>query len=368
MFQRKIFPLITLCLCLILAAVLNKTEGGVKDTLLRGSSLRSISLEDVYTDSVFMGEMIIAEEAVALSQIPSAEVKIQNSAADAKGGTMGNADSIAQKASAAMVMGAGVPGGIHTRQNGRAVIDYSYTADGYVMVQYTAAADHRLKVQIKGPSTTYTYNLNAQQWTTFPLSDGNGNYQVGVFENVADNRYASVLAAAFPVQLTNEFAPFIRANQYVDYSVAVNTVSAATELTEGITDPLKQVELIYNYVVQNLTYDYDRAASVKSGYLPVLDQVLAEKKGICFDYAALMAGMLRSQGVPCKLVVGYAGTMYHAWISVWTSEHGWVDGVIYFDGSSWHRMDPTFASSAGQSAEIISFIENGANYTVKYIY
>ena len=25
------------------------------------------------------------------------------------------------------------------------------------------------------------------------------------------------------------------------------------------------------------------------------------KKGICFDYAALMTGMLRSQGIPCKL-------------------------------------------------------------------
>ncbi|WP_365328385.1 transglutaminase domain-containing protein [uncultured Oscillibacter sp.] len=31
--------------------------------------------------------------------------------------------------------------------------------------------------------------------------------------------------------------------------------------------------------------------------------------------------MLRSLGVPCKLVVGYAATSkpaYHTWISVWT--------------------------------------------------
>ena len=33
-----------------------------------------------------------------------------------------------------------------------------------------------------------------------------------------------------------------------------------------------------------------------------------------------MTGMLRSQGIPSKLVVGYAGTAYHAWISVWTEE------------------------------------------------
>ena len=107
---------------------------------------------------------------------------------------------------------------------------------------------------------------------------------------------------------------------------------------------------------------------MKSGYLPVLDTVLAKKTGICFDYAALMTGMLRSQGVPCKLVVGYAGTAYHAWISVWTKENGWVDGAIYFDGSTWQRMDPTFASSGKQSASIMAYIGDGSHYSAKYFY
>ena len=81
-----------------------------------------------------------------------------------------------------------------------------------------------------------------------------------------------------------------------------------------------------------------------------------------------MTGMLRSQGIPSKLVVGYAGTAYHAWISVWTEETGWVDGVIYFDSKTWHRMDPTFASSANRSDSIMQYIGNGANYTTKYLY
>ena len=125
---------------------------------------------------------------------------------------------------------------------------------------------------------------------------------------------------------------------------------------------------IYDYVVKNLSYDYQKAATVKSGYLPVLDTVLAEKKGICFDYAALMAGMVRSLGIPCKLVVGYAGSAYHAWISIWTEESGWVDNVIFFNGTSWQRMDPTFASSGKQSASIMAYIGDGKNYTTKYLY
>lgn len=255
------------------------------------------------------------------------------------------------------------------QRSGNGVIDYSNTCDGYVMVQYAGDTSKRLKTQVKGPSTTYTYNLTPGSWTTFPLSDGNGNYQVTVYENVVESRYAAVVSASFSVQLTDEFAPFLRPNQYVDYEAAPNTVAKAAELTAGMADPLKKVEAVYDFVVRNLTYDTAKASSVTSGYLPVLDSVLVQKTGICFDYAALMAGMLRSQGVPCKLVVGYAGEIYHAWISVWTAENGWVDGVIYFDGNTWHRMDPTFASSNQQNNEAIAaYIGNGANYTTKYIY
>ncbi|MDY3905978.1 MAG: transglutaminase-like domain-containing protein [Lawsonibacter sp.] len=259
------------------------------------------------------------------------------------------------------------PGTLEKRNN-KAVIDYSNTQDGYVMVQYTASTDKRLKAQVKGPTTTYTYNLTVGQWATFPLSDGNGTYQFVIYENIEGTKYACVLSQSHTVTLTDEFAPFLRPNQYVDYAPAVNTVAKAEELTRDITEPLKKVEAVYNFVVNSLTYDKQLAATVQSGYLPVLDTVLDKKSGICFDYAALMTGMLRSQGVPCKLVVGYAGSTYHAWISVWSQETGWVDGVIYFDGASWKRMDPTFASSGKQSQSIMAYIGDGSNYAPKYFY
>ena len=260
--------------------------------------------------------------------------------------------------------------GTQVRKNDQAEIDYSHPEDGYVMVRYPAQSEKRIKVQVKGPSTNYTYNLTpgSEDWTTFPLSDGNGWYQVVVYRNISGTKYSQQLSAGFQVTLADEFAPYLRPNQYVDYSGAEKTVAKAAELTKGVTDPLKKVELVYNYVVKNITYDKELAASVKSGYLPVLDTVLAKKTGICFDYAALMTGMLRSQGVPCKLVVGYAGTAYHAWISVWTKENGWIDGAIYFDGSTWQRMDPTFASSGKQSASIMAYIGDGSHYSAKYFY
>ena len=258
--------------------------------------------------------------------------------------------------------------GVLVKSGGGAFIDYSNTTQGYVVVRFDNPTQQRLKVQVKGPKTTYTYNLPVRQWTAFPLSDENGSYQVVVYENISGNKYATVLSLHLEVVLEDEFAPFLHGNQYVDYDNAPNTVAKAAALTAGIADPLARVAAIYDYVISTLTYDQELAANVQSGYLPDLDAVLERKTGICFDYAALMTGMLRSQGVPAKLVVGYAGEAYHAWISVWTEETGWVDGVIYFDGKTWQRMDPTFASSAGASQEIMDYIGNGSNYRAKYFY
>lgn len=262
------------------------------------------------------------------------------------------------------------PSGKLVKKSQNAVIDYSNTSDGYIMVKYTGSTSKKLKAQVFGPSgTTYTYDLSGGIWATFPLSDGNGDYKVTVYRNISGTKYSIVLSTSFSVSLRDEFAPFLRPNQYVNYSTnAQKTIAKAKVLCSGKAAPLDKVDAVYNFVVKTLTYDKREAASVKSGYLPVLDKVLAKKSGICFDYAALMTAMLRSQEVPCKLVIGYAGTAYHAWISVYSPKSGWIDAAIYFDGDTWKRMDPTFASSGKRSKSIMKYIGNNSNYTAKYLY
>ncbi len=295
---------------------------------------------DGYVSQVSIGDVtIIEDEMVALSEAPATPNSVLMPVAS----------------------------GTAVKTSEQAVIDYSNTSDGYVMVNYTAATDKRLKVQVTR-ETTYTYDLQPGEWTTFPLSDGNGDYQVTVFENVADSKYTTVTSASFNAALQDEFAPFVRPNQYVNYEKAPNTVQKAAELTANTTDTLEKVSIVYDFVVNHLTYDREKAKNIQSGYLPVLDEVLAGDKGICFDYASLMTGMLRSQGIPCKLVVGYAGSAYHAWISVWSEETGWVDGAIYFEGTTWQRMDPTFISSGKGSNSIQKFVGDGSNYNPKYLY
>ena len=125
-------------------------------------------------------------------------------------------------------------------------------------------------------------------------------------------------------------------------------------------------DAVCSYMSKTFLYDYVKAVTVKSGTLPDVDGTYGKKMGICQDLSAVMCCMLRTQGIPSKLVVGYAGTTYHAWISVFTEETGWVEAVIYFNGSTWRFMDPTFASTGGASAN--DYITNDANYSAKYMY
>ena len=260
--------------------------------------------------------------------------------------------------------------GTLTKESGQAVIDYSHTEDGYVMVRWTGGADARVKVLVKGPSgTTYQYDLDLYgSYETFPLSDGSGWYNIGVYRNVDGTQYATIMTLDISVALRDEFAPFLRPNQYVNYSLSSLAVGKAAELCAGISDSLEKTAAVYNYVVNNVSYDTVKAQTVTSGYLPDIDETYLTGRGICFDYAALMAGMLRSQGVPVKLVIGYTGSAYHAWLSVYSQTDGWMNAQIYFDGHTWKLMDPTFASNGSQSESIMQYIGNGANYQAKYLY
>lgn len=253
--------------------------------------------------------------------------------------------------------------------NDKAVIDYSNTADGYIMIKYLGS-NPKVKVILTGPSGTgYTYNLGTSgDWDVFSLSDGNGAYKASVYENVSGTKYSTAASCSFSVSLKDEFAPFLLSNKYVSFTADGLAATKAAELTASVDDTLDRIAAVYNYVVDNIAYDYDLADNVASGYIPNIDSVLKSGKGICFDYAAVMTAMLRSLGIPTKLVVGYTGSAYHAWISTYSRETGWVDGTIYFDGSQWKLMDPTFAASGKGSEDIAKYIGDGSNYSAKYLY
>ncbi len=247
-------------------------------------------------------------------------------------------------------------------------IDASHTGKGYIMVRYTGS-NPKVKLQIKAPDgSAYVYLLSQKgKFETFPLSSGNGAYSLTVFENVSGDMYSTIFSQDIQAEIKDEFLPFLYPNQYVWFTKDSKAVAKGKELVAQAHSDLQAVEAVYEYVTQNISYDEEKAKNISYGYVPAVDETLRSGKGICFDYASLMAAMLRSQNIPTKLEVGYAGEAYHAWISVYLKEKGWVDDIIEFDGASWTLMDPTFASSNDKGA-LRDYIGDGDNYQLKYSY
>lgn len=245
-------------------------------------------------------------------------------------------------------------------------LDLSNTDQGYFMVAYNGSAD-KLMIQVEGSDNIpYRYYFESNgEYSALPLTAGDGNYAVSAYESVGDNRYALVFTKTVDVTLENEVLPFLYSNQYVNFDENTKAVSLAKTLTERKTE-IEAVQAVYKYVTKNIVYDDEKAATVKSGYLPNVDETLDTKKGICFDYAALMTAMLRSSGIPTRLDIGYATDIYHAWISTYLEEQGWVDNVIKFDGKNWTLMDPTFAAGGGDGIQ--DFITDSSNYNIQYVH
>jgi len=267
-----------------------------------------------------------------------------------------------------------IASGLRTEKNTKAIIDYSNAADGYVMVKWLTATDKQLRVQVTGPSSVvYTYIIFPDNtFNVLPLSDGSGSYEVRVFEQNESGKYSLIISLSLNVTLVDEFAPFLRPNKFVNFDEDSKVVIKAAELVTGKNTLTEMIASVYDFVISNFTYDTDFAQAViaggQKGYIPDLDEVFTRRKGICFDYAAVMTAMLRSQGIPTKMVFGYADDVYHAWISVFSEETGWIDQVIFFDGENWIMMDPTFAAAAGNSANLQAFVGTGGTYTVTELY
>lgn len=260
--------------------------------------------------------------------------------------------------------------------NDRIIFDVSNTKDGYIMVTYKGT-NPKVKVRITNPKEKdpYTYDV-VDGYNVYPLTGSNGSYEFSAYENISDDRYSLLYKGNVEVTLKNEYTAFLYPNQFVNYNGKSKAIEEGKKIAEGASNDLDVVAKVYAYMIEHVTYDEDKADLVKqgklNGYLPVVDEILDTKKGICFDYAALMATMLRTQNIPTRLMIGYATmnkvSFYHAWIGVYIKDIGWVDNIIEFDGNNWSMMDPTLASENHNSDTIKDFISNKNNYLVKYLY
>ncbi|MDE7363126.1 MAG: transglutaminase-like domain-containing protein [Oscillospiraceae bacterium] len=245
------------------------------------------------------------------------------------------------------------------------VIDCSNVSLGYVSARYTGSSSKlKFRVEANG-QTPDDFDLSTDGSTEyFPLEFGNGTYTLTIFEQIPGaTGYAVAAQGTVDVQLASSLSPYLYPNRYVNYGQNSDCVYKAAELCAGKTTDIDKIAAIFTWVANNISYDYDLAATVTSGYIPDPDRTLSRRTGICFDYASLMAAMLRSQSIPSRLVIGYAAPdIYHAWNEVYTEQTGWITPELMFKNAGYNIADATFYSTTPDKAQIAAYISNNGNY------
>lgn len=244
-------------------------------------------------------------------------------------------------------------------------IDTSHVSEGYVAASATNSA--RLKFQVVCGDASYNYDLPGDGTPIVcPLNMGDGAYTFRIMQNTSGNNYVEIASAQAKVQMDDEFEPYLRPNQFCSFTDSSQCVQQARQLAADASNEGDVVRAVYQWVVGNITYDYDKAAELATatGYIPDPDATLAARSGICFDYASLSAAMLRSLGIPCQVITGYVSPdqLYHAWNMVYINGT-WVSVEFSINPDEWTRMDLTFAAAGSGSNT-----GDGTGYTDRYVY
>lgn len=216
--------------------------------------------------------------------------------------------------------------------SGKLLLETSNAHNGNIKATSFGTTGKRYKLQIKHGSNKQIFDVrNDGVYELFPVQFGDGEYEATLYESVSGKQYATASVVKFPVKLDRPDASQLVPNQYVNYTEGSALTQTADLLCRGY-EPEKKFHTICNYIKQNFRYDYVKAVLTKSGTLPEVDKTFQKRMGICQDLAAVTVAMLRSQGIPSKLVIGYAGKQYHAWVTAKV-------------GGKEHFFDPTAAVS-----------------------
>ena len=189
--------------------------------------------------------------------------------------------------------------------------------NGYIYVSYKS--NKKVKVMMNCNEGEEIYDLVSDgQFHRFTLHLGNGEYKIRLVENTTGDSYRVIKTEDFEAKLISEDFPYLVPNSFVTYDNSLEVIQFGLKLTEDAYTHEEKAHAIYDWIVRNITYDFSVVGKLEAGYLPDPQQTFETRKGICSDFAVLFAALCRSQGIPCKVALGYyvESEYYHAWNEV----------------------------------------------------
>ncbi len=127
---------------------------------------------------------------------------------------------------------------------------------------------------------------------------------------------------------------FLQSSRYVE--IDVEPWRLAVDATVGLTDAWQSALALMRFSHGFLKYE-PRSTHVHTH----VSDVIAQRRGVCQDYAHLMIGLCRSVKIPARYVSGYLAT------ETASATHAWVE--VFIPGAGWRALDPTHNCQIGEA-------------------
>lgn len=236
-------------------------------------------------------------------------------------------------------------------------IDFTTAIKGVVHVNYMTTPKKNTKIVVQKEDDVAYYPCN--QSNAIPLVFGSGTYIVGVYERTDGNEYEEIESKTASVVINNSEDVFTQKIGLVYWSDQQELTKVAEALTQKCTTNEDKARLIYQYLVKQLQYDQDKAKLTLDQYEANPELTFDSQSGICLDFATLYATMLRSVGVPTKVVMGYKSDIdgYHAWNQIYSEK-----------SEAWLTVDLTYDIGYLKFKKKSNFIKVATDYKVASFY
>jgi transglutaminase-like putative cysteine protease len=237
-----------------------------------------------------------------------------------------------------------------------------YTGSGWLPIESRTEIDSIPDARTEAPEGRYflrqsfwiiaehgdtLYSVNRPVW-------GDINVQlvsIGSEDTVTSGYTNRYVVSSFAVDVTSHelaSAPSTYPQEITEtYLQLPNTITERTrELTEriafGAESNYEIVKRVEEYLRKNYTYNLD-VPQVPEGRDAVDYFLFDAPGGFCSHYASAMVVMLRTQGIPARIVTGYSMGEFDYQVNEYrvrvNNAHAWVE--VYFSGYGWIEFEPT---------------------------